>query len=155
MDHHLNFPALGVACFKATYAVRVHVLTVALGEEAYPSAKVLDIILLHAVAGIVKGQIGNVDHCEVTTCLVIEDIRGLEVAMLQAVLVVGVGEEAAQSLKGLHQLRNLSALHLPIDDISETLSRGLGHHDEIMSVVASMATATKYFQGESEVPVLN
>jgi len=133
----------------------MHVLAMASGEKTYSCAEVFHVVVLHAIAGIMEGQICDINHCEASTCLVVEDVRGLEVAMLQAVLVVRVGEEAAQSLKGLHQVRNLSALHLPIDDISETLSRGLGHHDEIMSVVASMATATKYFQGKSEVPVMN
>lgn len=85
-------------------------------KKTHPSAEVFDVALLY-LAGASCCKVRNVDHSEVTTCLIVKDIGGLAISMMKLVLVVDIGQKASQGLKVLHQLWDTPAFALSVDDI--------------------------------------
>jgi len=156
-EHRLrgSLLTLCIARLETAHALRVELLPMGLGKQAHPLAEVFHVAFLRAQASAPGSKVGNVDHGEAATGLVPEDVRWLEVAMLQPASVVDTPKEEAEGLEVAHQLGDLPALHFSENDIREALSARLMHDNQIVRVLSSRTLATKDLQREGQISIVN
>jgi hypothetical protein len=113
-------------------------MAMAICQAKKPMRKMVNICSLYSR----RTHVGHIDERETPSCLIVDHIRWIAIAVLQTMPSMEASKKRTESLKAAHQICMTSIVaELSHDRVCESLAIGFPHHDQVPArVVTSNAS---------------